>query len=68
MEIDIKTCRCDHCGEIYQLNKYDNNPIHNKFCCGDCQYYGEVVPYYIETTSGVEKKYWQEELLKGLPR
>lgn len=57
-----KTCKCQNCGEIYNLEWDDHDSTHMRFCSGDCQYAGEVVPDYIRSTTGEERKHWEEEL------
>lgn len=64
MELNSKMCRCDFCGERYELDRHDNDRTHNRFCGGDCQYAGEVLPDYIKQSEGEEKKQWEDELKK----
>jgi len=62
MEVNTKVCKCNFCGERYELDSYDNDRTHIRFCGGDCQYAGEVLPDFIRSTTGEEKKHWEEEL------
>jgi hypothetical protein len=60
-----KTRKCQFCKEVYELDYYDNNPIHNSYCNGNCQYYGEVLPDYIKEATGEQKIELSNELDKA---
>lgn len=57
-----KIYRCWFCGERYEIDYYDNDRTHQRYCGGDCQYAGEVLPDYIKQATGEEKESFKKEL------
>ena len=62
MSIVGKSCRCEFCGERYEIDWNDHDISHERFCGGDCQYAGEVLPDFIRSTTGKEREKFEKEL------
>ena len=59
-----KVYKCQFCQDTYELSWDDHDRTHQRFCSGDCQYAGEVLPDYIRNSQGEERQKWVEELEK----
>ena len=65
MSIIGKACRCEFCGEHYEIDFNDKNNVHQRFCGGECQYAGEVLPDFIrDCADNEQRKAFEEELTR----